>query len=92
MSSQHLSRRSRTTGTASSAEWRTCCCWCWEITAGKEVCFLMPSKASPAGRNPEMENSSEPSSPLAVLKDMNAGAPLPDLAGNCHCAASVAPK
>ena len=52
----------------------------------------MPSKASPAGRNPEMEISSEPSSPLAVLKDMNAGAPLPDLAGNCHCAASVAPK
>ena len=72
--------------------WLTC--WCWETT-GKEVCFLMPSKASPAGRNPEIENSSEPSS-LAVLKDMNAGA-APDFAGNCHCAAArlsvaVAPK
>ena len=72
--------------------WLTC--WCWETT-GKEVCFLMPSMASPACRNPEIENSSVPSS-LAVLKDMNAGA-APFLAGNCHCAAArlsvaVAPK
>lgn len=48
-----------------------------------ELCFLMPSKASPAGRSSETENASEPSPVASVLNDMNAGA-TPDLAANCH--------